>query len=108
MKDNNRHLLYGLMAMALEFDCYGQDTFSQNFWKRISEDNEFSLEQILKEFAQVIPRLLEDKEQILEYRDFLKSLPFSFMPLQPMSSEDLEKIIEYSREKIKKYKSTLK
>jgi len=107
-KDTNLHLFYALMAMAVEFDCYGQDNRSRNLWKRIAEDEKIPPEQLLVDISQVIPRLLEDKGEIVEYRDFLRSLPFDFMPLEPINKGDLMKLIEYSESQIGEYKALLK
>ncbi len=110
----NRHLemLYSLFSTALEFDCNGLFLASRKMWELVIADGnyqgELSQEQLLIDIYQVLHQIIEDKEEIEKYRDYLRSLPFSFMPFEPISLEEWQKLIEYSKPKIEKYKTELK
>lgn len=107
--------LYCFLSTIIEFDCCSEQELPERMFHVaekyfLRQDNGKNLIQreLMREIAKEIPRVFEDRKSIERRRTFLRTLPFKFLPYEPITREDWLMLIDYSKSKIEKYKESLK
>ena len=113
MDGRARHVLWGLICTALEYDAVDMSQATETFWRLVQErylaysfGDELSHQELLRATLELVPDLSAEWAAITAFRDGVASHPFDFKPFQPLTEEDLERVLPSARRMLRRYRWT--
>ncbi len=98
------HILWGIICTALEYDAVDVTDATEAFW-RLVEDRylEYSFGEslsprtVLQATLSLMPELSAAWNEITNFREQARRHPFDFVPFQPLTKADLDRILPTAR-----------
>lgn len=111
MTGRERHVLWGLMCTALEYDAVSITEATEAFW-RLAQDRYLtysfgeqpSPKLLLATVLELMPRLSEEWPAMRAYAEETRRHPYQFMPFEPLSAEQVRAVIATASEDIHHYR----
>ena len=111
MNGRERHVLWGLMCTALEYDAVSINDASETFW-RLAQDRYLaysfgeqpSPKLLLATVLELMPRLASEWTAMRAFADEARRHPFQFMPFQPLSEQQVNEVIAQANSAIAPYR----
>lgn len=113
MSGRERHVLWGLMCTALEYDAVSITEATEAFW-RLAQDRYLaysfgeqpSPKLLLATVLELMPRLSEEWPAMRAYAEETRRHPYQFMPFEPLSAEQVRTVIATASDDIHDYRPT--
>ncbi len=114
MAGRERHVLWGLMCTALEYDAVSITDATDAFW-RLAKDrylaysfgDQLTPTQLLASVLELMPQLSREWPAMHAFADDAKRHPFQFKPFEPLSEEDVRRVLAHANNEIEGYRSVL-
>jgi len=114
MSGREKHVLWGLMCIALEYDAVSINEATDAFW-RLAQDRYLmysfgeqpSPKQLLASVLELLPKLSREFPAIHAFADEARRHPFQFKPFEPLSSDDVRHVLAYAEAEIDQYRIVL-
>ncbi len=111
MPGRERHVLWGLMCTALEYDAVSINEASETFW-RLAQDRYLaysfgeqpSPKLLLASVLELMPRLSTEWAAMRAFAEEARKHPFQFMPFEPLSADQVRQVLAYANEAIERYR----
>jgi len=111
MSGRERHVLWGLMCTALEYDAVSINEATTAFW-RLAEDRYLTYsygepptsKQLLTTVLELMPRLSREFPSIYAFAERARQHPFQFKPFEPLSEVQVRTVIEHASPRIDAYR----
>jgi len=111
MPGRERHVLWGLMCTALEYDAVSINEASETFW-RLAQDRYLaysfgeqpSPKLLLASVLELMPRLSTEWSAMRAFAEETRKHPFQFMPFEPLSADQVRQVLAYAGEAIERYR----
>lgn len=112
MSGRERHVLWGLMCTALEYDAVSINEATDAFW-RLAQDRYLaysfgeqpSPKQLLASVLELMPRLSREFPAIHAFADSARRHPFHLKPFEPLSRQQVSDILRYADTAIAPYRA---
>jgi len=106
-----RHVLWGLMCTALEYDAVSITEATETFW-RLAQDRYLaysfgeqpSPKLLLATVLELMPRLSVEWPAMRAFAEEARRHPFQFMPFEPLSSGQVRAVIDHANDAIERYR----
>lgn len=114
MSGREKHVLWGLMCTALEYDAVSINDATDAFW-RLAQDRylaysfgeQLTPKQLLASVLELMPRLSREWPAMHAFSDETRRHPFQFKPFEPLSEDDVRRVLAYANEEIDGYRVVL-
>lgn len=111
MNGRERHVLWGLMCTALEYDAVSINEASETFW-RLAQDRYLaysfgeqpSPKLLLATVLELMPRLAAEWTAMRTFADEARRHPFQFMPFEPLSEQQVRHVMAQANDAIAPYR----
>ena len=111
MDGRAKHVLWGLICTALEYDAVDVSHATETFWRLVQErylaysfGEELSHQELLRATLELVPDLSAEWAAITAFRDLVAGHPFDFKPFQPLTEGDLQRVLPSARRKLRRYR----
>ncbi len=111
MDGREQHVLWGLMCTAIEYDAVSINEATEAFWRLVQEryltysfGEQPSSKRLLASVLELMPRLSQEFGAMRSFAEETRRHPFQFMPFEPLTSEQVQAVIEYAEEAIREYR----
>ena len=103
MGGRERHVLWGLMCTAIEYDAVSINEATEAFW-RLAQDRYLtysfgeqpSPKKLLATVLELMPRLSAEWGSMRAFADEARRHPFQFMPFEPLTAEQVSAVISHA------------
>jgi hypothetical protein len=109
-----RHVLWGIICTALEYDAVDVNEATEAFWQLVEErylsysfGSELSPRTVLQSTLSLMPDLSAAWLEIAAFREQTRKHPFPFAPFHAFSQEDLSRIMPTARRVIGRHREGL-
>ncbi len=114
MSGREKHVLWGLMCTALEYDAVSINDATDAFW-RLAQDRylaysfgeQLTPKQLLASVLELMPRLSREWPAMHAFSDETRRHPFQFKPFEPLTEDDVRRVLAYANEEIDGYRVVL-
>ena len=111
MGGRERHVLWGLMCTAIEYDAVSINEATEAFW-RLAQDRYLaysygeqpSPKRLLGTVLELMPKLSQEFGAMRAFAEEARRHPFQFMPFEPLTTEQVRDVREYADEAIHAYR----
>lgn len=111
MAGRERHVLWGLMCTALEYDAVSITEATETFW-RLAQDRYLtysfgeqpSPKLLLATVLELMPRLSDEWPAMRAFAEQTRRHRFQFMPFEPLSPDQVRSVIESASSSIEHYR----
>ena len=114
MSGREKHVLWGLMCTALEYDAVSINEATEAFWRLVQDrylaysfGDELSPRQVLATVLELMPALSREWPAMHAFAAENRKHPFQFKPFETLSEEDVRQVIDYASNEIEQYRSVL-
>lgn len=111
MEGRARHVLWGLICTALEYDAVDMSHATEAFWRLVQErylaysfGEELSHQELLRATLELVPDLSAEWAAISAFRHEVAQHPFDFKPFQPLTEDDLHRVVPTARRALRSYR----
>jgi len=111
MDGRAKHVLWGLICTALEYDAVDMSHATETFWRLVQDrylaysfGEELSHQELLRATLELVPDLSAEWAAITAFRDEVAKHPFDFKPFQPLTEKDLQRVLPSARRKLRRYR----
>ncbi len=109
-----RHVLWGLICTALEYDAVDVTNATEAFWRLVEErylaysfGEGLSPKAVLQATLELMPELSAAWGDISAFRTQVRAHPFDFKPFHPLTDKDVQRLLPYARKRIGEYRQGL-
>jgi glycosyltransferase involved in cell wall biosynthesis len=111
MSGRERHVLWGLMCTAIEYDAVSINEATEAFW-RLAQDRYLtysygeqpSPKRLLATVLELMPRLSQEWGAMKAFSEETRRHPFQFMPFEPLTVDQVRAVIAHANEAIDNYR----
>jgi hypothetical protein len=111
MTGRERHVLWGLMCTALEYDAVSITEATDAFW-RLAQDRYLtysfgeapSSKQLLATVLELMPRLSREWPAMHAFAEQARRHPFQFKPFEPLTEAQVREVLAYAEAPIATYR----
>lgn len=111
MGGRERHVLWGLMCTAIEYDAVSINEATEAFW-RLAQDRYLtysfgeqpSPKKLLATVLELMPRLSQEFGAMRSFAEEARRHPFQFMPFEPLTTEQVRAVIAHADQAIDTYR----
>jgi hypothetical protein len=111
MPGRERHVLWGLMCTALEYDAVSITEATDTFW-RLAQDRYLaysfgeqpSPKLLLASVLELMPRLSTEWASMRAFAEQTRKHPFQFMPFEPLSERQVQDVTAYAAHALATYR----
>jgi glycosyltransferase involved in cell wall biosynthesis len=111
MSGRERHVLWGLMCTAIEYDAVSINEATEAFW-RLAQDRYLaysfgeapSPKRLLATVLELMPRLSQEWGAMRAFAEETHRHPFQFMPFEPLTIDQVRAVIAHANEAITAYR----
>ncbi len=111
MSGRERHVLWGLMCTALEYDAVNINEATDAFW-RLAQDRYLtysfgeqpSSKLLLATVLELMPRLSREWPAMHAFAEKAREHPFQFKPFEPLNAEQVRAVIAHAELSINQYR----
>ena len=114
MVGRERHVVWGLICTALEYDAVDVNEATAVFWRLVEErylaysyGDELSPRNVLKTVLELIPQISSEWGSIQAFRAQTAAHPFPFAPFHRFTMAEVEQVHAHARTTIAKYRRSL-
>ena len=114
MEGRARHVLWGLICTALEYDAVDVNEATETFWRLVEDrylaysfGDQLTHRELLRATLELLPELSADWAQISAFRALAAQHPFDFKPFHPIDARDVKRVLPYARKRIAAYRSDI-
>lgn len=107
MEGRARHVLWGIICTALEYDAVDVNEATETFWQLVEErylsysfGEELSPRTVLQHTLALMPEISASWHDIAAFRERTKRHPFPFAPFHAFTRADLDRILPTARKAI--------
>jgi hypothetical protein len=111
MEGRARHVLWGLICTALEYDAVDITEATSTFWQLVEErylaysfGEKLTNGELLRATLELLPELSAAMPAIAEQRAASAHHPFDFKPFHPISAKEVQQVLPYARKRIRAYR----
>ncbi len=109
-----RHVLWGLICTALEYDAVDVNEATETFWRLVEDrylaysfGEKLTHRELLRATLELLPELSADWAQITAFRARAAEHPFDFKPFHPISEKDVKRVLPYAARRIANYRGDI-
>lgn len=109
-----RHVLWGLICTALEYDSVDVTHATEAFWRLVEErylaysfGEDLSPKAVLQATLELMPELSAAWGDLSAFRAQVREHPFDFKPFHPLTDKDVNKVLPYARKRIGDYRDAV-
>lgn len=109
-----RHVLWGLMCTAFEYDAVDVSEATASFWQLVEErylpysfGETLTNGVLLRATLELLPELAEAMPAIVAQRHAAASHPFDFKPFHPISEKDVHRVLPFAKQAIERYRDAV-
>lgn len=114
LEGREKHVLWGLMCTALEYNAVDITEATEVFWQLIEErylaysfgDN-LSLKNLLKTVLELMPELSSQWSAITQYQTQTARHPYHFMPFHNFTEKEVQEVLTHAKDRIAPYRSDI-
>jgi glycosyltransferase involved in cell wall biosynthesis len=114
MSGREKHVLWGLMCTALEYDAVSINEATDAFW-RLAQDRYLqysfgeqpSPKQLLASVLELMPKLSREFPAIHAFAEEVRQHPFHFKPFEPLKEEQVRTVLAHAEHAIAPYRAAL-
>jgi glycosyltransferase involved in cell wall biosynthesis len=111
MSGRERHVLWGLMCTALEYDAVSINEATETFWN-LAQDRYLaysfgeqpSPKLLLATVLELMPRLSQEWGAMRAFAEETRRHPFQFMPFEPLTEDQVRTVLAYAGNAIEAYR----
>ncbi len=114
LEDRARHVLWGLVCTALEYDATALTSSTEAFWRLVEErylaysfGEALTPTEMLRALLGILPELTSAMPAITQQRDLAAKHRFQFMPFHPIEPKDVQRVLAYANRAIEPYRSEI-
>ena len=111
MGGRERHVLWGLLCTAIEYDAVSINEATEAFWRLVQDryltysyGEQPTPKQLLATVLELMPRLSHEFGAMRTFAEEARGHPFQFKPFEPLNEEQVRKVITYASEAIDAYR----
>jgi hypothetical protein len=108
-----KHVLWGLICTALEYDAVDMSQATETFWRLVQDrylaysfGEELSHQELLRATLELVPDLSAEWASITAFRTSVTAHPFDFKPFQLLTEADLQRVLPSARRMLRRYRWT--
>jgi glycosyltransferase involved in cell wall biosynthesis len=111
MGGRERHVLWGLMCTAIEYDAVSINEATEAFW-RLAQDRYLaysygeqpSPKRLLATVLELMPQLSQEFGAMRAFAEEARRHPFQFMPFEPLTVDQVRAVMAHAQEAIHAYR----
>lgn len=114
MEGRARHVLWGLLCTALEYDAVDVSAATASFWQLVEDrylpysfGETLTNGELLRTTLELLPDLSEAMPAILAHRAAAAGHPFDFKPFHPIEAADVRRVLPSARKRIAPYRAAV-
>jgi hypothetical protein len=111
MSGREKHVVWGLICTALEYDAVDVNEATEVFWQLIEDrylaysyGDELTPRNVLKTVLELVPQISDEWGAIQAFRAQTRSHPFQFAPFHRFSEEEVSTVLTHARTAIMPYR----
>jgi hypothetical protein len=114
MSGREKHIVWGLICTALEYDAVDVNEATEVFWQLIEErylaygyGDELTPRNVLKTVLELVPQISDEWGAIQAFRAQARSHPFPFAPFHRFSNDEVATVLTHAETAIAPYRARL-
>jgi hypothetical protein len=114
MSGREKHIVWGLICTALEYDAVDVNEATEVFWQLIEErylaygyGDELTPRNVLKTVLELVPQISDEWGAIQAFRAQARSHPFPFAPFHRFSTDEVAAVLQHADTAIAPYRARL-
>ena len=114
MEGRARHVLWGLICTAMEYDAVDISSATASFWQLVEErylpysfGETLTNGELLRATLELLPELSASMPAIMAQRLDSASHPFDFKPFHPIDAADVQRVLPSAKKKILPYREAV-
>jgi hypothetical protein len=114
MTGREKHVVWGLICTALEYDAVDVNEATEVFWRLVEErylaysyGDELSPKNVLKTVLELVPQISGDWGAIQSFKAQTAAHPFQFAPFHPFTLDDVKKVHSFAKTAVQSYRQRL-
>jgi|CXWL01.1.fsa_nt_gi GT2 family glycosyltransferase len=114
MEGRARHVLWGLICTAMEYDAVDISSATAAFWQLVEErylpysfGETLTNGELLRATLELLPELSASMPAIMAQRLDSASHPFDFKPFHPIDATDVQRVLPWAKKKILPYREAV-
>lgn len=115
LSGKEKHVLWGLICTALEYEAVDANAASETFWNLVEErylaysfGDSLSPKNLLRTMLGLMPRITAEWSAINKTREEAVHDPFQFKPFQPLSLKDVKQVVRYAAKPLRHYRASIR
>lgn len=111
MEGRDRHVLWGLICTALEYDAVDMTEANETFWRLVEDrylaysfGEELSPRLVLQRTLELMPELSAAWSDITAFREEVRQHPYRFAPFHRVTRDDLDRLLPAARRGVAQYR----
>ncbi len=112
MDGRERHVVWGLICTALEYDAVDVSEATAVFWRLIEErylaysyGEELSPQAVLRTVLELVPQMSEEWGAIQAFRLRTRAHPFQFAPFHAFTEREVSQVLRHAKTAIQPYRA---
>ncbi len=114
MAGREKHVVWGLICTALEYDAVDVNEATEVFWQLIEErylaysyGDELTPRNVLKTVLELVPQISDEWGAIQAFRSQTRSHPFQFAPFHRFTEDEVSTVLQHATAAIAPYRARL-
>lgn len=114
MDGRERHVLWGLVCTALEYDAVELTEENATFWQLVADrylaysfGEQLSPQAVLQRTLELVPELTAAWPEISAFRERARQHPFPFAPFHALTRDDLDRMLPTARRKVRRCRAAI-
>ena len=114
LEDRARHVLWGLVCTALEYDATVLTSSTEPFWRLVEErylaysfGETLTPTEMLRALLAILPELTDAMPAITQQRKLAATHRFQFMPFHPIEAKDVQRVLSHANSAIAAYRNEI-
>ncbi len=112
MDGRERHVVWGLICTALEYDAVDVSEATAVFWRLVEErylaysyGEQLSPQAVLRTVLELVPQISDEWGAIQAFRLRTRAHPFQFAPFHPLTEREVSQVLKHAGKAILPYRA---
>jgi hypothetical protein len=112
MSGRERHVVWGLLCTALEYDAVDITEATESFWRLVEErylaysyGDDLNYRNLMRTTLELMPLIGDDWGRIQEFRASTRAHPFAFKPFHRYTEADVRAVKRHAEREVRRYRA---
>jgi hypothetical protein len=112
MDGRERHVVWGLICTALEYDAVDVNEATAVFWRLVEErylaysyGEQLSPQAVLRTVLELVPQISDEWSAIQAFRLRTRAHPFQFAPFHALTEREVSQVLKHAKTAIQPYRA---